>query len=96
MKTLAFAVLSMISVFAMADDNVTPVSAAPGVVQSATQSQKYNQHKGLDIAKVISVTTAQDPQNVDGPVNAKMVYLDSAGVSHSYDYTILGYGRQNG
>ena len=92
MKTLAFAVLSMVSVFAMADDNMTPASAAQGV----TQTQKYNQHKGLDIAKVVSSTTAQDPQNVDGPVKAKMVYLDGAGVSHSLDYTILGYGRQNG
>ncbi|MEQ7922757.1 DUF2790 domain-containing protein [Xanthomonas sp. WHRI 1810A] len=92
MKALVFAALSMVSVFAMADDNVSSASAA----QPMTQTQKYNQHKGLDIAKVVSTKTAQDPQNVDGLVKTQMVYLDSAGVSHSLDYTTQGYGRQNG
>jgi uncharacterized protein YdeI (BOF family) len=92
MKTLAFAVLSLVSVFAMADENVSNVSGS----QAMTQTEKYNQHKGLDIAKVISSSTAQDPQNVDGPVKAQMVYVDGSGVRHSLDYTILGYGRQNG
>jgi hypothetical protein len=48
------------------------------------------------VSKVISSTTAQDVQKVDGPVNAQLVYLDSAGVKHTLDYTIQGYGRQNG
>ena len=92
MKILAFAALSLVSVFAMADENVTPVSANQGV----SQTQKYNQHKGLDIDHVVSSSTAQDPQNVDGPVKAQLVYVDGSGVSHSLNYTIIGYGRQNG
>jgi uncharacterized protein YdeI (BOF family) len=92
MKALVFAALSMVSVFAMADGNVNNANTS----QTMTQTQKYNQHKGLDIAKVVSTKTAQDPQNVDGLVKTQMVYLDSAGVSHSLDYTVQGYGRQNG
>jgi hypothetical protein len=29
-------------------------------------------------------------------VQSTMVYVDHAGVTHSLDYTIMGYGRQNG
>jgi len=90
MKVLAFAALSLVSVFAAASE-LPAAQHAP-----LTQVEQYNQHKGLDIAKVISTKTAQDPQKVDGPVQSTMVYVDHAGVTHSLDYTIMGYGRQNG
>jgi hypothetical protein len=90
MKVLAFAALSLVSVFAAAGE-LPSAQHAP-----LTQAEQYNQHKGLDIAKVISTKTAQDPQKVDGPVQSTMVYVDHAGVTHSLDYTIMGYGRQNG
>jgi hypothetical protein len=82
MKYVAFAALSFFSVFASAGE--------------LTQAEKYNQHKGLDIAKVSSVTTAQDPEKVDGLVKSSMVYVDSNGATHTLDYTTIGYGRQNG
>ncbi|SDG53890.1 DUF2790 domain-containing protein [Pseudomonas abietaniphila] len=92
MKYVLFAALSLASVYASAQESVSSVSDT----QVSAQTQRYNQHKGLDVSKVISSTTAQDVQKVDGPVNAQLVYLDSAGVKHTLDYTIQGYGRQNG
>jgi hypothetical protein len=87
-----FAALSMVSVMASANDVVSTSSDA----QHSAQVQQYNQHKGLDVAKVVSVTNAQDPQKTDGLVKTTMVYLDGAGVSHNLEYTTMGYGRQNG
>ncbi|NUT77405.1 DUF2790 domain-containing protein [Pseudomonas sp. C1C7] len=52
--------------------------------------------KGLDIAKVISIKPAQDPATTSGIIDSKMVYLDSAGVTRTLDYTILGNAQQNG
>ncbi|MFJ3487813.1 DUF2790 domain-containing protein [Pseudomonas sp. NPDC090202] len=92
MKYALFAALSLASVYASAQESVDSVSNA----QSSIQTQKYNQHKGLDVAKVISSKAAQDPQKVDGNVNVQMVYLDSAGQSQTLNYTIMGYGQQNG
>jgi len=77
MKYVAFAALSLFSVFASANELSTD-------------------HKGLDVAKVVSVKTAQDPEKVDGLVKTQMTYVDSAGVSHNLEYTTQGYGRQNG
>lgn len=92
MKYLAFAALSMVSVFASANEVAsTSVSAQP-----LSQVEQYNRHKGIDVAKVISIKNAQDPEKVDGLVNSKMVYVDGAGVTRTLDYTIMGYGRQNG
>lgn len=81
MKFVAFTVLSLASLFATA--------------QASSQTEQSNSHK-LDVAKVISINTAQDPEKVNGPVDARMVYLDSAGVTRTLDYTILGSGNQNG
>ncbi|WP_282372670.1 DUF2790 domain-containing protein [Pseudomonas sp. PS02290] len=90
MKVLAFAALSLVSVFAAAGE--LPATSQ----QHSVQVEQYNRHKGIDVAKVISIKNAQDPQRVDGPVQSTMVYVDHAGVTHSLDYTIMGYGRQNG
>ncbi|HXR00004.1 MAG TPA: DUF2790 domain-containing protein [Pseudomonas sp.] len=92
MKYLAFAALSMVSVFASAND----LSSTAASAQPSSQVEQYNRHKGLDVAKLISIKNSQDPEKVDGPVNSKMVYVDGSGVTHSLDYTIMGYGRQNG
>jgi hypothetical protein len=92
MKYLAFAALSMVSVFASANE----LSATDASAQPSSQVEQYNRHKGIDVAKVISISNAQDPEKVDGLVNSKMVYVDGAGVTRSLDYTIQGYGRQNG
>ncbi|MFK3974266.1 DUF2790 domain-containing protein [Pseudomonas sp. NPDC087358] len=92
MKYLAFAALSMVSVFASAND----LSSTAASAQPSAQVEQYNRHKGLDVAKLISIKNSQDPEKVDGPVNSKMVYVDGSGVTHSLDYTIMGYGRQNG
>jgi hypothetical protein len=90
MKVLAFAALSLVSVFAAAGER-------PATSQHySTQVEQYNRHKGIDVAEVISIKNAQDPQKVDGPVQSTMVYVDHAGVTHTLDYTIMGYGRQNG
>ena len=92
MKYVAFAALSFFSVFASA--NELAVSSASA--QPLTQVEQYNRHKGIDVARVISVKTAQDPDKVDGLVKTQMNYVDSAGAAHSLEYTTQGYGRQNG
>lgn len=63
---------------------------------AAQDSAQYDRHNGLDVAKVISIKPAQDPEQVNGLIDSKMVYLDSAGVTHTLNYTIQGYGQQNG
>jgi hypothetical protein len=92
MKYIAFAALSVFSVFASANELADTAAGA----QPLTQVEQYNRHKGLDIAKVTSTQNAQDPQDVDGLVTSRMVYVDSSGVTHNLEYTIMGYGRQNG
>lgn len=92
MKTLAFAALSVFAAFASANVLADTQTGA----QSLTQVEQYNRHKGIEVAKVTSVTTAQDPEKVDGLVKSTMVYIDGSGVSHSLEYTTMGYGRQNG
>ena len=62
----------------------------------ASANELSTDPKGLDVAKVVSVKTAQDPAYVDGRVKTKPIYVDSAGVSHNLEYTTQGYGRQNG
>lgn len=96
MKYLAFAALSMVSVFASANDLSSTAASTAASAQPSAQVEQYNRHKGLDVAKLISIKNSQDPEKVDGPVNSKMVYVDGSGVTHSLDYTIMGYGRQNG
>lgn len=92
MKYVAFAALSFFSVFASANE----LAASSASAQPLTQVEQYNRHKGLDVAKVISVKTAQDPEKVDGLVKTQMTYVDSNGASHNLEYTTQGYGRQNG
>jgi hypothetical protein len=84
MKYVLFAALSLASVFACAQES------------ASSQTERYNEHKGLDVAKVISIKRAQDPTKVDGLVSSTMVYVDSAGTKHTLDYTILGTGLQSG
>lgn len=92
MKYVAFAALSLFSVFASANElSNTQVSAQP-----VSQTEQYNRHKGLDVAKVTSVKTAQDPEKFDGLVKTDLTYIDSNGVTHNLEYTTMGYGRQNG
>jgi len=95
MKYLAFAALSFFSVFASANE-LADNTAASNSARPLTQVEQYNRHKGLDVAKVSSVTTAQDPEKVDGLVKSSMVYVDSQGATHTLEYTTMGYGRQNG
>lgn len=92
MKYLAFAALSLFSVFASANE----LSNAQPTGGSLTQTEQYNRHKGLDVVKVTSIKTAQDPEKVDGLVKTDMTYIDSKGVTHNLEYTTMGYGRQNG
>lgn len=92
MKYLAFASLSLFSLFASANELADTSASA----QPASQVEQYNRHKGLDVAKVTSVKTAQDPEKVDGLVKTQMTYVDSSGATHSLEYTTMGYGRQNG
>ena len=92
MKYVAFAALSFFSVFASANE----LSATSASAQPLTQVEQYNRHKGIDVAKVISVKTAQDPEKFDGLVKTQMTYVDSVGVKHDLEYTTQGYGRQNG
>ncbi|MFJ3485504.1 DUF2790 domain-containing protein [Pseudomonas sp. NPDC090202] len=92
MKYLAFAALSFASIYATASQAADVDAAA----KPLSHVEQYNQHKGLDIAKVISVKSAQDPEKTDGPVRNTMVYVDGSGVTHSLEYTTQGYGRQNG
>lgn len=92
MKYLAFAALSLFSVFASANELSTTQASA----QPLSQTEQYNRHKGLDVAKVTSVTTAHDPEKFDGLVKTDLTYIDSKGVTHNLEYTTMGYGRQNG
>jgi D-serine deaminase-like pyridoxal phosphate-dependent protein len=92
MKTLAFAALSVLTVMASANVLADEQSSA----QPLTQVEQYNRHKGIDVARVTSVKTAQDPEKVDGLVKSTMTYVDGSGVTHSLEYTTMGYGRQNG
>lgn len=92
MKTVAFAALSLFSVFASANELADTSSSA----QPLSQVQQYNQHKGLDVAKVTSVSNSQDPEKFDGLVKTQLTYVDSTGATHNLEYTTMGYGRQNG
>ncbi|MFK3798835.1 DUF2790 domain-containing protein [Pseudomonas sp. NPDC088444] len=89
MKYALFAALSIFSAFASANQAVNADAAAPPAVEYT-----YSQH--LDIAKVISMTSASDVSTACGPVESHMVYVDSKGVTHNLEYTRLGDGCQNG
>jgi hypothetical protein len=87
MKYALFAALSIFSAFASANSDVS---------ESAPAAVEYNYSQHLDIAKVVSMTTASNIATECGPVEAHMVYVDSKGVTHNLEYTRLGDGCQNG
>ncbi len=90
MKYALFAALSLFSALASANG---PASSATDSVPAAVEYD-YSQH--LDIAKVISITSADNTATECGPVESHMIYLDSQGVTHNLQYTRLGDGCQNG
>jgi hypothetical protein len=92
MKVLAFSILVAFSALASAQDE-PPVSEAPSPSEPAIISDS---RAGGEIYKVESVTTEQDPQNVDGLVKSTMLYMDRSGRTHCLVYQIMGYGGQNG
>ncbi|HEY0290562.1 MAG TPA: DUF2790 domain-containing protein [Pseudomonas sp.] len=93
MKYLMFAALSLFSVFASANENV---NGATDEAQAVPQAVEYDYSQKLDIAKVISMTSANDTANVCGVVAAHMIYVDSKGATHNLEYTRMGDGCQNG
>lgn len=80
MKTIFAAVLSLTSVFAFAGESV----------------QGQQKPGRPDVAKVISITPAQNAANVGEVIDVKMVYLDSHGVTRTLNYKMLDDTRQNG
>ncbi|MCD5994118.1 DUF2790 domain-containing protein [Pseudomonas sp. CDFA 602] len=80
MKYVMFATLSMFSLFASAATSVANADSTTPVVE-------YNYSQNLDIAKVISLTSASS--NECEPVKAHMIYLDSQGVRHNLEYLRL-------
>jgi hypothetical protein len=86
MKIPLFVALSLVSLFASANEPVT--SAAPAV--TAEQSAQYDYSEDLDIAKVVRITNASNPANPCAPVKAQMEYVDRKGVTHKLEYTRLG------
>lgn len=55
--------------------------------------EHYHYGANLDIAKVIKMDTPPDECNV---VTTHMLYLDSKGVTHNLEYSIMGDGCSNG
>lgn len=55
--------------------------------------ERYHYGTQLDIAKVIKMDTPPDECNV---VTTHMLYLDSKGVTHNLEYSIMGDGCSNG
>jgi hypothetical protein len=89
MKYALFAALSIFSAFASANGTVNDAA------QPVPQSVQYNYSEHLDIAKVISMTSADDAATACGPIAAHMVYVDHKGVTHNLQYTRLGDGCQS-
>jgi hypothetical protein len=97
MKLPLFVALSLVSLFASANEPANPPAnqaAAPAV--SAGQTAQYDYSEDLDIAKVVRITSANNPANPCAPVKAKMEYIDSKGVTHKLEYTRLGDACEHG
>jgi hypothetical protein len=90
MKYAMFAALSMYSLFAAANGAIRPSD------KLAVQAQQYDYTQDLDIAKVVRISNAANPDKACGPVKAQMDYVDSKGITHRLEYTFLGGGCQNG
>lgn len=92
MKYLMFAALSMVSLYASANNEThSPLGAQPSQQPVAEQ---YNYSQNLDIANVIKISTPG--VNSCGPVTSNMIYQDSKGVTHNLQYTRMGDGCDNG
>lgn len=89
MKFPLLVALSLFSACALANANAEVAEPLPPAVE-----YDYSQH--LDVARIISMTSASDTSTACGPVQAHMVYVDSKGVTHNMAYTRLGDGCQNG
>ena len=85
MKYAMFATLLLFSAFASANDNT-----------QAPQASQYRYGDHLDIAHVVSITPAQNINDVCSPVDQHMIYVDHQGVTHDMTYTVMGNGCQNG
>ncbi len=90
MKYALFTALSMLSLFASANENLG------GASSTAFQNDQYDYTQDLDIAKVVRVSNAGSAGDECGPVKAQMEYVDSKGVTHKLEYTRLGDSCQNG
>lgn len=86
MKLPLFVALSLTSLFAFAGE---PGSSRTSAATSA-QTAQYDYSEDLDIAKVVRITSANNPANPCAPVKAQMEYIDSKGVAHKLEYTRLG------
>lgn len=86
MKFPLFVALSLVSLFACANETAPTVAPAA----SAQQTAQYDYSEDLDIAKVVRVTSANNAGNPCAPVKAQMDYVDSKGVAHKLEYTRLG------
>lgn len=92
MKYLVFAALSMLSVYASANNEThSPLGSS---ADSQPVAVRYSYSQDLDIAKVIKISTPS--VNSCGPVTAHMIYKDSQGVTHNMEYTRMGDGCENG
>jgi hypothetical protein len=87
MKFPVFVAFSLVSLFASASEHANPPAAPAAAAEQTTQ---YDYSEDLDIAKVVRITTANNPANPCAPVKAKMEYIDSKGVAHKLEYTRLG------
>lgn len=73
------------------------VGGFTGTVYAASDSEipieHYSYSMKLDIAKVISISEAQD---VCGAVPEHMIYEDSKGIRHDLEYQVMGSGCSGG
>ena len=86
MKYLTFAALMAAAAIASANDTTAKTANADNQLSA----------RHLDIVKVLKTTSDTSPSTTCGLVQKHMVYLDSKGAQHTINYTIEGYGCQNG
>lgn len=81
-KILALLLLTSVCQITFANDTIKSIPV-----------EHYKYGDTLDIAKVIEVET---PDDVCSVVTTHMLYLDSKGVKHNLEYSIMGNGCSNG
>lgn len=88
MKYVMFAALSLFSLFASA------ATTHNGALETGPDAKvpvvQYDYSQKLDVAKVISITSASS--NECEAVKSNMVYVDSQGVRHNLQYLRLNDG----